>query len=212
MDPRAEYTKMIIQDAFLDLLREKPFTQITVTELVKKAGINRTTFYKHYLDVPDLLKKTEDDLLSGLKTLVSERWASSADPEDVTTEVLRLIRNDSERYACLGSRNGDAALNSKLFRMIYEMFYPVLTQNHPSLSETERQMLYFYLSQGSGGVLLWWIQNGMREPPEEIAACLMALVRRTIADRAEVQNVGKASSEDVSASCHDTASPDAANI
>ena len=117
MDPRAEYTKKIIEDAFLDLLREKPFTQITVTELVKKAGINRTTFYKHYLDVPDLLGKIEDQLLVGLKTLVSERWAATEDPELFAAEVLRLILKDSEGYACLGSRNGDAALNSKLFRI-----------------------------------------------------------------------------------------------
>lgn len=194
MDPRAEYTKKIIQDAFLDLLREKPFTQITVTELVKKAGINRTTFYKHYLDVQDLLGKIENGQLASLKALVSERWASSHDPELVTTEVLRLIREGGERYACLGSRNGDEALNSKLFRMIYEMFYPVLTQNLPSLSETESQMLYFYLSQGSGGILLWWIQNGMREPPEEIAAYIMTLVRRTIADGAGTKNKCEASS------------------
>ena len=192
MDPRAEYTKKIIQDAFLELLREKPLTQITVTELVKKAGINRTTFYKHYLDVPDLLEIIEDELLTGLKTLVCGRWASSKDPKIVTTEVLRLIRDDSERYACLGSPNGDAALNSKIFRMIYEYFYPVLTEHLPSLSDAEQQRLYFFLSQGSGGVLLWWIQSGMREPPEEIAAYIMTLVRRTLADGSGAQNIREA--------------------
>ncbi len=192
MDPRAEYTKKIIEDAFLDLLREKSFTQITVTELVKKAGINRTTFYKHYLDVPDLLGKIEDQLLVGLKTLVSERWAATEDPELVAAEVLRLIRDDRERYACLGSHNGDAELNSKLFRMIYEVFYPVLAERHPSLSESKQQMLYFYLSQGSGGILLWWIQNGMREPPEEIADYIMTLAWRTLADGAGAQNHSEA--------------------
>jgi len=192
MDPRAEYTKKIIQDAFLELLREKPFTQITVTELVKKAGINRTTFYKHYLDVPNLMESIEDALLAGLKALVNERWAATEDPELVAAEVLRVIRDDSARYACLGSHNGDAGLNSKLFRMIYEMFYPVLAESQASLSEAEQQMLYFYLSQGSGGILLWWIQNGMREPPEEIAAYLMALVHRTLADGAGAQNKGEA--------------------
>lgn len=191
MDPRAEYTIKIIQDAFLELLREKPFDRITVTELVKKAGINRTTFYKHYLDVPDLMETIEDDLLAGLKVLVTELWDKCENPEIVMTEVLRRIRDDSERYACLGSYNGDPALSGKTFRMIYEEFYPVLAENHPSLSEAERQMLYFYLSQGCGGVLLWWIQKGMREPPEQIAAFIMALVRRTIADRTEAQNTRK---------------------
>lgn len=41
-------TQKLLQDAFLDLMREEPFEEITVTEIAEKAMINRKTFYAHY--------------------------------------------------------------------------------------------------------------------------------------------------------------------
>ena len=58
-DRRTRYTRQIIKDSFLDLLKEKPFSKITVTELCRISEINRGTFYLHYYDIDDVL----DDLL-----------------------------------------------------------------------------------------------------------------------------------------------------
>ncbi len=63
-DARVRYTLKVIEDSFLELLGKKPLTKITVTELCQTAQINRATFYKHYLDIPDLLEKTEEKGLS----------------------------------------------------------------------------------------------------------------------------------------------------
>lgn len=46
-DARVRYTCKVIQDAFLDILKEKPISRITVKEVCDKAEINRGTFYKH---------------------------------------------------------------------------------------------------------------------------------------------------------------------
>lgn len=40
-----------IRQAFMELLREKEFEKITVTDIVNRADINRSTFYAHYPDV-----------------------------------------------------------------------------------------------------------------------------------------------------------------
>ena len=42
---KTQYTKSVIRESFLSLLREKPVEKITVTELCAKADINRSTFY-----------------------------------------------------------------------------------------------------------------------------------------------------------------------
>ena len=45
----------------------------TVGELCAGAGINRSTFYRHYLDVFDLMEKTETEIQKGLaETLISD--------------------------------------------------------------------------------------------------------------------------------------------
>lgn len=52
---RTEYrnatrSKLLIKKAFIDLLKEKPASKVTVTDIILEANISRGTFYAHYLD------------------------------------------------------------------------------------------------------------------------------------------------------------------
>lgn len=58
-DRRTKYTRSVIREALMGLLRIKPYSKISVTELCRLADINRGTFYIHYFDVDDVL----DDIL-----------------------------------------------------------------------------------------------------------------------------------------------------
>ena len=49
-DLRVRKTKKALSDAFISLLQEKRFEEITINELCEKAEIRRATFYKHYTD------------------------------------------------------------------------------------------------------------------------------------------------------------------
>lgn len=63
-DRRTRYTKNIIKDTLLELMHQKPFDKITVTELCRKAEINRGTFYLHYVDIYAVLDELEEDALN----------------------------------------------------------------------------------------------------------------------------------------------------
>lgn len=63
-DPRVIRTRQLLQSALLDLLAERPFQSISVSDLTKRATLNRSTFYLHYLDKFDLLAKTTRDTFS----------------------------------------------------------------------------------------------------------------------------------------------------
>ena len=54
-DLRVRKTKKAISEAFMELLVEKPIEDMTVNELCDKAGVRRTTFYKHYKDKYDYI-------------------------------------------------------------------------------------------------------------------------------------------------------------
>ena len=64
MDRRTRYTRQLIRDTLLELMQEKGFQQVTVTELCKRAELNRGTFYLHYLDLNDVLDDIFAELLS----------------------------------------------------------------------------------------------------------------------------------------------------
>ena len=55
-----------MDEAFLELLEKKDFAYITVKEICKKAGVNRSTFYLHYETVSDLLTESTQYLIDQL--------------------------------------------------------------------------------------------------------------------------------------------------
>ncbi len=61
-DLRVIKTKKALSVAFLELLSQKPFDEITVNELCETAGIRRATFYKHYSDKFSFLTSYVGDL------------------------------------------------------------------------------------------------------------------------------------------------------
>ncbi|MGN0446055.1 MAG: TetR/AcrR family transcriptional regulator [Acutalibacteraceae bacterium] len=66
MDRRVLRTKRMLKDALLELLKDSEIEEITISELCRKADVNRNTFYAHYSVPADLLREIEDDLVSSI--------------------------------------------------------------------------------------------------------------------------------------------------
>ena len=54
-------TKKHIKKKFLELLDQRPLSQITVKDIVAECGINRNSFYYHYSDLPSLIEDVITD-------------------------------------------------------------------------------------------------------------------------------------------------------
>ena len=61
-DSKYFYTALLMNQALLSLLEKKDIEFISVTEITKKAGVNRSTFYLHYDTIYDLLEETIENL------------------------------------------------------------------------------------------------------------------------------------------------------
>jgi AcrR family transcriptional regulator len=54
MDPRTRRSRAALETALRELIAERDLSQISVSDITKRAGVNRSTFYEHYTDVHDL--------------------------------------------------------------------------------------------------------------------------------------------------------------
>ena len=72
IDRRVKYTRMVIKESLINLLEEKDISQITIKEICENADVNRSTFYAHYTDQYDLLRKIEDEFLANIRDYLSE--------------------------------------------------------------------------------------------------------------------------------------------
>ena len=60
---RTRLTRLLLKNSLIALLQKKPIYQITVSELCSEAELNRSTFYKHYGNVQDILQDIEEETL-----------------------------------------------------------------------------------------------------------------------------------------------------
>lgn len=169
---------MIIEQSFMELLAVKPYMKITVTELCERAEINRATFYKHYQDVPQLFEKIEESFFE----MVREKFTGVlTDVKSFIVDILNYSRDNMMHLSALSSENGDPNFLQKLYAMCFDLAYSIFEGGLPKGSDTERKMLFNFISQGCIGIMVSWMQNGSKEPPEEVAALVLRLTDAAIA-------------------------------
>ncbi|MGN1024586.1 MAG: TetR/AcrR family transcriptional regulator [Lachnospiraceae bacterium] len=168
-----------IRAVFLELLTDRPLGRITVTQICREAGINRTTFYKHYLDVFDLMDKTEQDLLSSYQEAVGRIRMTGVVP--VLTEMLQILRQNMEHYWPLFGKNGDPSFSGRLIGSVYPLFAdnPMFADSR-KYDDDVKKLLYCYLSGGCTAMLTYWVQYGKTRSPEEMAVVMDELIRITM--------------------------------
>lgn len=109
MTEKKEYRSAIrsrkfIRQAFVDLLKEKKFEKITVTDIVNRADINRSTFYAHYSDVKSLLEEIQRELIERSFALIKEMDFLDLlkSPTSILKKLIDIANENKELYALLG--------------------------------------------------------------------------------------------------------------
>lgn len=172
-DGRVRYTKLRIRSAFYELLKEKAFEKITVTDICRRAEINRATFYKYYLDAADLAEKLQEEELKKLAERLSGSL-SEISAETYVTEILRYIRNAVSEDNTAVSVFTSPAYGSFAY-MASKMIYEHFTQSANGRERQEDEILFSYVAAGSAGIMDHWIRSGAKASEEEVAEKIIRL-------------------------------------
>lgn len=145
LDRRTRYTKMVICDALLTLMEQKPFGKISVTEVCKKAEINRGTFYLHYLDLEDVLDQLLQEILENTTGTIEHVMCGGA--ECKTYPFCQRMHSD-DRYRVLFT---DDSITDKLLHTLgnygKEVFISYL-MSHSHLNFQEAEAIYTFQING----------------------------------------------------------------
>ena len=104
-DRRTRYTRQTIKDTFLELLKQKSFTKITVTEICKNAEINRGTFYLHYYDIHDVLSDIFNDMTQEIGGLVEDIKQQQKNLRIAETKLLQDMLTTVDHLFCLNQKS-----------------------------------------------------------------------------------------------------------
>lgn len=168
VDRRVLYTKIILRESLLVLMKEKPIGKITPTELCRQANMNRNTFYTHYDSPEDLLRSIEDELYEQIKHSI-EHSLAKGDISMLLGEICQAIFNNRDLCSVLLSEYGD----KDFLKHIIDLAHDKTVAEWRSLGMREEnekvELLYCFSIEGSVSVIQKWIREGMNQSPQEIA-------------------------------------------
>ncbi len=172
-DPRVRYTRMVIREAFLELLKEKPFPKITVKEICALAELNRTTFYKHYRDPADLLNELENEAIDRLLALIGE--CAGQNPEQILVPVFRTLKQHHDLFECFVWADKDKNFTCRLAGRCFDRIRALTRQKGDAgVSVPAEPLRFSYIAGGVSGVIEYWLRSGMKESPETLAQTIQA--------------------------------------
>lgn len=97
-DLRVIKTENLIQNAFVSVLEEKPFEKLSVTDILKKALINRKTFYSHYVDKFDLADKVTEKLYLEFSEFLEQQAENHMEMPD---DFYLFLKENRKRISAL---------------------------------------------------------------------------------------------------------------
>lgn len=183
-DKRSLQTKKIIKDTLSDLIEEKGFNEISVTDLTRRANINRGTFYLHYADKYDLLEQVEEELIKEIQEhtknldcldLLNINLVSDSDP--FTIKLLEYIKENASFIKAILGPKGDPMFRIKLKKLIEANLFEkqLSSEYNPGNMLVEEEYFISYVLSAHLGVIMHWLENDLEKSPRDIALMLSKL-------------------------------------
>jgi AcrR family transcriptional regulator len=179
-DPRVRRTRLALQSAMKELVQERAFDAITISDLTAQAGVNRATFYQHFRDKDALLASIVADLV-GVMTIEATQFVSEVPdyrtpfPPSFLVALFIRVEQESDFYRRVLGPGGSAFFREQMIAYLEQMIATHLTRLPPTVPITRNTpgvpptLAARLLASGLLGVLAWWLDNTPYFTAEEAA-------------------------------------------
>lgn len=171
-------TKAALEESLKRLLLKKPLDKITITDITTDCGISRMAFYYHFKDIYDLVEWScvEDGTkaLQGKKTYDS--WTEGL------TQIFEAVL-ENKPFIMNVYRNVDRErMERYLYHLTYDLIVGVVQEKSKDLdiSGEDKKFIANFYKYGFVGIMLEWIQEGMKEDIEELVNKMSLTLHNTV--------------------------------
>lgn len=171
-------SKKKIASAYLSLIIEKP-DNVNVTEIVKKAGLHRGTFYIHFENVKSVEEYIESELAKNFKDLETDFRSIQIDktPEIILQKLNEILKKDLDFYRLFIT----ATSNTNLMETIKKSFLISISNNFKVMRYVmnyERfKVVIQYITGGVVNTYTDWFKGNIDCTLEELSTHLTLLIK-----------------------------------
>lgn len=160
MNMKSIRTQQQIEKTLFSLLQKKPYAEISIAEITRKANVSRTSFYRNYENKDSVMKK-----------FLANQYQKFTD--DITEHKLKSLSEQLVVYLTFFQKNPEimktlleAGFEGGLLNLQTRYLKKLLKVYHPDLHLTDYAIAY-----QSGGIymlLVWWVKQGYRTSLAEL--------------------------------------------
>ena len=175
-DRRVKYTKMVLKESFINLLEKKNISKISVKEICENADINRTTFYNHYNDQYDFIRKLEDELIENIGIYLAKYIQNDTDIAliEMVEKIFEYVKENAKLCKILLSEKGNLDFQKRIIMLVYDKDISNLI-NKDVFSKEDMDYIYSFTITGCIGVIQKWLDDDMKKSTRSMAEILVKL-------------------------------------
>ncbi|MDP4098749.1 TetR/AcrR family transcriptional regulator [Paenibacillus sp. P96] len=182
MDRRIRKSQKAIKMAFIELMIEKKFDQITIQDISDRADVSRRTIYLHYMDKLDLLDKLIEEHIDEMRKLCD---SAGDDADYIDTGLLWFEYFESHYlfFSAILASKGDTFFRNRFL----EFFLQKLKNEENDMPAGSKQGLtdgedvdIQFLGAAIVGVVEWWFKNEKPHSPSFMAQRVGSLLERNL--------------------------------
>jgi len=175
-DQRSIRSSEMLYDGLTKLMQEKPLHTIKVKDLVEASHVGRTTFYRNFDEIEDILRLRCDQVFDGLVVYLIEYiqqhgWESSA---PLLKPLLRYFYLHSEIIELLMNANRLDIVQSTFHRVLEP--FKLQTIERFGLEEDYQDYIMTIRIGVATNILFHWIETGKKQAPDELADKLSEVI------------------------------------
>ncbi len=149
-----------ITQALLILMKNEPYEKITISEIAKKAGVDRTTYYRHFSSKVEILSKYLDSIMQ--EFLDTYKKSGSTDFTQYILTIFRTIYLHKDNLLLIHRSEQSYLLLNVLSK---RFFFDEFMKN----AAVEKQYEVSYTIGGIYNNCILWFSRGMKETPEQMS-------------------------------------------
>jgi AcrR family transcriptional regulator len=144
-------TKSCLQTALIQLLDKKELSDISVSELARRAGVSRTAFYSNYQTVDDVLTELIDQ---ELKEVINSIWEAINREEDFFPPIIQKMKDNYDLYSLL--------MKANIEKTAFFQFRDYIKDSYPALDKKAYYMIIAAIGSLRSIIMEWFI-NGCED-------------------------------------------------
>ena len=173
-------SRKLIRNAFKELLKEKSFEKITVTDIVKEADINRSTFYAHYPDVLGLIEEIQLEVVDYTQQVLNgiNFKHFMANPKPVLMEMVKMTEENNELYRLLADSNIAVKQLTSIKNLLIERTLKTIEIPGVTDDTFEKEFMVRFFMGGVVDIYIEWINGQVDCSLDEITEELAKMIQR----------------------------------